>query len=195
MVTMADDDVADESTAPDDVVGEDVKRDLTAAVGAVEDPEMAVGIGALGMVRAVEVDPASGAVAVRLVSTYAGCPAQLFIERDVAAALPGRAVHVGWDPLPWSPDDVTPAGRAALAEVGIAVPAGAGATPTCPYCGGTVEITSTAGSSLCRSLGYCATCRNPVDVLKHPGAPDAAGPAPSPRVTPVPVPTPVAVRR
>lgn len=143
--------------------------ELRRAVEAVEDPEMAVGIGDLGMVRSVTADPATGTVEVHLVTTYAGCPAQMFIERDVAAALPGHTVRVHWDPMPWSPDAVSEAGRRSLADVGIAVPAAADAAPACPYCGAPVQVTSQAGSSLCRSLGYCASCRNPVDVLKHPG--------------------------
>jgi len=58
--------------------------DVTAAVGAVRDPELRLSLAELGMIGPVTVDGSFATVQVRL--TIAGCPAAVSIERDVEAA-------------------------------------------------------------------------------------------------------------
>ena len=57
---------------------------VTAAVGAVRDPELRLSLAELGMIGPVTVQGTSATVQVRL--TIAGCPAARSIERDVEAA-------------------------------------------------------------------------------------------------------------
>jgi phenylacetate-CoA oxygenase PaaJ subunit len=94
-----------------------------AAVREVQDPEYPVSIVDLGLVYDVRVD--GGDVEVEMTLTSMGCPCAHWIVEDVEqrlGALPGaRAVNVEvvWDP-PWTRDRITPAGRAALREAGVA---------------------------------------------------------------------------
>ena len=59
---------------------------INAALATVNDPEIRRPITELGMVESVDVDP-SGAVAVKVLLTVAGCPLKETITRDVTAAL------------------------------------------------------------------------------------------------------------
>lgn len=131
----------------------------------VEDPELPVSIVDLGMVRGVDED-ANGTITVTLVPTFLGCPAQLFIERDIADALPGAQVR--WSAEPWGLADVTDRGREALAELGVVVPDEEGAAG-CPFCGSPeVDITGEFGATLCRRLAFCRSCRSPIEVMRGP---------------------------
>ena len=90
--------------------------------------------------------------------------------RERATQVPGVAqCEVTWLPGGWSGADVTDAGRAALAAVGLVVPDGDGAV-SCPFCGSAdVAATSAFGSAVCRSAAFCQRCRTPVEVLKAKG--------------------------
>jgi ring-1,2-phenylacetyl-CoA epoxidase subunit PaaD len=148
------------------------------ALRAVEDPELPVSIVDLGMVRAVTVS--AGTARVELVPTFLACPALWLVEAEVrerAMAVPGVGqCEVTWLSGGWSGADVTAAGRAALAAVGLVVPDGEGAV-RCPFCGSAdVAATSAFGSAVCRSAAFCPSCRTPVEVLKTKGP---AGPVTS----------------
>lgn len=141
------------------------------ALRAVEDPELPVSIVDLGMVRAVTVS--DGSARVELVPTFLACPALWLVEAEVreqATRVPGVArCQVTWLPGGWSGTDVTDAGRAALAAVGLVVPDGDGPDGgvRCPFCGSAdVAATSAFGSAVCRSAAFCQSCRTPVEVLK-----------------------------
>lgn len=156
----------------------------------VEDPELPVTIADLGMLKELKVvdDEAGRArVHVSLVPTFLGCPAQFIIEasvREAALTCPGvDDVEVAWlDAAAWSLDDVTPAARRQLADVGIAVPNADGQL-SCPNCRvGNVVIDSEFGGTLCRRLGHCDACGDSIEVMKaaNPGdwAPGLAGSLP-----------------
>ena len=153
--------------------------EVALALQAVEDPELPVSIVDLGMVRAVTVS--AGAAVVELVATFLACPALWLVESEVrerAAGVPGvTQCQVIWRPGGWTGADVTEAGRAALAGVGLVVPGDDG-TVRCPFCG-SAEVTATSafGSAVCRSAAFCTTCRTPVEVLKT-KAPAGAAPGP-----------------
>ena len=78
----------------------------------------------------------------------------------------------------WSTDRITPAGREKLRAAGFAPPAprAAGATTLvqlrskafrCPYCGSTdTRLENIFGPTPCRSLRWCASCRQPFEQFK-----------------------------
>ena len=85
------------------------------ALRTVIDPELGVDIVSLGLVRELTVEGAKGDV--RMTLSTKGCPVGPAIVAEVTDAL--RAVGVAaevtleFEP-PWSPDDITAAGRRAL---------------------------------------------------------------------------------
>lgn len=157
-----------------------------AAASTVVDPELPMlTLADLGVLRSVAVDP-TGSVEVALAPTYSGCPAVATMRDDVVRTL-GEAgfddvtVRVSLDP-PWSTDDITPSGRAALLAAGISPPGAAprhdGPVPltlgpprraiACPRCGSAdVELTSEFGSTACKALYRCTACLEPFDHVKE----------------------------
>ncbi|MFI9272822.1 1,2-phenylacetyl-CoA epoxidase subunit PaaD [Kitasatospora sp. NPDC052896] len=162
-----------------------VLPDPAVVAGAVPDPELPVlTLADLGVLAGVE-RADGGAVTVWLTPTYSGCPAVAEMAADVAtrleaAGFPDVRVRLRLDP-PWSSDQITPAGRAKLAAAGIAPPGPAAAGPTpvrlgptrlaavaCPQCGSTeTEELSRFGSTACKALWRCRSCREPFEHLKE----------------------------
>lgn len=143
---------------------------LREAVAAVEDPELPVSLGDLGMLREVGVQAGQGdrRLFVRLRPTFLGCPARFLIEaevRSVARQMTGRDVEVRWESADsWSVADITATGREQLKAHGVAVDDGVGLN--CPYCGSTaLEVLSERGVALCRRLAFCNSCRSTVDIM------------------------------
>ena len=141
------------------------------AVAAVDDPELpGVSVGALGMLHDVVVD--EHGVHIELVPTHAGCPALEIIAADVRAAAsgaaPGADVDVVWRrDVAWSPADVSSGARTTLgAEFTVAFRAIDGSL-RCPVCGSyDVEDRAAVGATRCRSVAWCAACRNVVEVMR-----------------------------
>jgi ring-1,2-phenylacetyl-CoA epoxidase subunit PaaD len=155
----------------------DAARD---AAGAVLDPEVPVlTIADLGVLRGVTVDDA-GRVTVTVTPTYSGCPAMDVIRHDVEAAVHGAGfpeveVRTVLSPA-WTTDWMTEHGREALSAYGIAPPQHRVSTDgpvllslsvRCPQCGSpdTREL-SRFGSTACKSLWACNSCREPFDHFK-----------------------------
>jgi ring-1,2-phenylacetyl-CoA epoxidase subunit PaaD len=150
------------------------------ALAEVPDPEIPViSLVDLGVVRDVEV--ADGRVRVEFTPTFLGCPA-VDVMRDrmeeAVRALGGEPqIDVVLDDS-WSTDRITPAGREKLRESGFAPPApreAAGPTLVqleshafrCPYCGSTdTRLENIFGPTPCRSIRWCATCRQPFEQFK-----------------------------
>jgi ring-1,2-phenylacetyl-CoA epoxidase subunit PaaD len=156
---------------------------VRALVAEVPDPEVPVlTIDDLGVLRDVVVDQA-GHVRVDITPTYSGCPAMESIHADIESRLAAaghRDVEVRLVLAPaWSTDWMSAAGRRKLAAYGIAppsgrAPAGHGGGPVsvglsvrCPQCGSpdTREL-SRFGSTACKSLWRCQSCREPFDHFK-----------------------------
>ncbi|WBB65444.1 1,2-phenylacetyl-CoA epoxidase subunit PaaD [Micromonospora sp. WMMD812] len=150
------------------------------AVAAVVDPEIRVlTIDELGILRAVDEDPATGRVVVTITPTYTGCPAMDVIRADIRRALtaaghPDAEVRTVHSPA-WSTDWISDSGRAKLATAGIAPPTpvrAGGAVPLtlsvrCPRCGSPeTEQLSRFGSTACKALWRCRSCSEPFDHLK-----------------------------
>jgi ring-1,2-phenylacetyl-CoA epoxidase subunit PaaD len=146
----------------------------------VLDPELPmVTIEDLGILRDVTEDD-QGRVHVTITPTYSGCPAMETIREDIVVALElagYQRVDVEFVLSPaWSTDDLTDEGRDKLAEAGIAPPGpvrGSGGTVPlsmsvrCPQCGSLdTRESSRFGSTACKSLWVCGTCREPFDHFK-----------------------------
>jgi ring-1,2-phenylacetyl-CoA epoxidase subunit PaaD len=148
-----------------------------AALETVTDPEIPVlTIADLGILREVSVH--GDVVDVTITPTYSGCPAMNMILLDIKTAL-ARAnvnahVHTRLSPA-WTTDWLSDAGRRKLAAFGIAPPAHTASRralfgqehPVCPHCGSAdTELISEFGSTACKSLHRCRTCREPFDAFK-----------------------------
>lgn len=151
-----------------------------AALADVEDPELPVlSIVDLGVVRRVRVE--GKRVHVELTPTFLGCPALEAMQARAAAAIADLGaeprVEVVLDDS-WSTDRITPAGREKLRAAGVAPPRPrSGEPPTlvqlrrdafrCPYCGSEeTRLENLFGPTPCRSIRYCAGCRQPFEQLK-----------------------------
>ena len=143
----------------------------------VPDPELPVlTIDELGILRDVCEDD-QGRVHVQITPTYSGCPAMETIREDLVDRLTRAGylqVDVEFVLAPaWTTDWITPNARAKLSAYGIALPGRAGRTVgltltvACPQCGSpdTREI-SRFGSTSCKSLWVCSSCREPFDSFK-----------------------------
>ncbi len=150
------------------------------ALAEIPDPEIPViSVVDLGVVKSVEVDDER--VRVEFTPTFMGCPALETMKRqmeETIEALGGSAeVDVVLDDS-WSTDRITPEGREKLRAAGFAPPAprAAGALQLvqlqssifrCPYCGSTdTRLENIFGPTPCRSLRYCASCRQPFEQFK-----------------------------
>ncbi|MFQ5502184.1 MAG: 1,2-phenylacetyl-CoA epoxidase subunit PaaD [Phycisphaerae bacterium] len=154
-------------------------RRVWQALESVKDPEIPViSLVELGMIPDVSVT--SDRVTVRMLPTFAGCPALEVMRNDIhraleAAGFPDPRVEVVFDP-PWTTDRVTPEGLKKLKEFGLAPPRrhrGAGATDasleqvTCPHCNSkNTTLESMFGPTLCRSIHYCNDCRQSFEQFK-----------------------------
>ena len=149
------------------------------AAAAVVDPEIPViTIAELGILRSVTIDQDGRAVA-RVSPTYSGCPAVNAIEIAVETAL----LEAGFEPKiervispAWTTDWITDKGREKLRAYGIAPPAKSSNSKmalfgetvvACPQCGSEqTERVSEFGSTACKALYQCQSCREPFDYFK-----------------------------
>ena len=150
------------------------------ALAEIPDPEIPViSLVDLGVVRDVEVS--NGHVRVAFTPTFLGCPALEVMEHAIADRIRALGaepdVHVVSDDS-WSTDRITAEGREKLRAAGFAPPAPREAAgPTllqlqkpvhrCPYCGSTeTRLDNLFGPTPCRSVRYCASCRQPFEQFK-----------------------------
>ena len=151
-------------------------------IGTVPDPEVpAISVVELGIVRDVTVSDA-GTVTVTITPTYSGCPAMFEIEKDIRTALVdagASSVEVRTVLSPaWTTEWIGPEAREKLRAYGIAPPGRAEPeglitltrarrAVACPFCGSKdTELRSEFGSTACKAIHVCRSCRQPFDEFK-----------------------------
>ena len=145
-------------------------------LSAISDPEVPVlTITDLGMVRSVE--RCGDGWVIGFTPTYSGCPATEHLLGEIRAVMAERGytpVHIvlQLDP-PWTTDWMSPDARERLRQYGISPPqahACHAEMPTdvqCPRCGSThTSLISEFGSTACKALYRCDSCREPFDYFK-----------------------------
>jgi ring-1,2-phenylacetyl-CoA epoxidase subunit PaaD len=155
-------------------------EEIWSAFRELEDPEIpAISLVDLGVIRDVAVE--GERVRVEFTPTFLGCPALEVMRAQMTEAierLGGEAdVQVVLDDS-WSTDRITPEGREKLRSAGFAPPAPRAADEPdllqlkssafrCPYCGSTeTKLENIFGPTPCRSIRYCASCRQPFEQFK-----------------------------
>ena len=152
----------------------------------VTDPELPMlTLADLGVLRDVRTE--DGVVVVEITPTYSGCPAMGVMRADLLLALH----RAGYDDVDvrtvlapaWTTDWISEEGRRKLAASGIAPPAKAPVRPagpvplqlgpttrtaSCPLCGSSdTEEISEFGSTACKALRRCRSCREPFEHVKE----------------------------
>ena len=157
-------------SAPPRPPGSPTEADVHSVLAEVPDPELPVlSVVDLGIVHRVGVT--SDGIDVAILPTFVGCPALDVMRATIAEALQDRfgcpvRVETTFE-VPWTSDRISPAGREALAKVGIAPPADDPNDVRCPFCASAdVAMDSAFGPTQCRSLFYCRACRQPFEALK-----------------------------
>ena len=154
-----------------------LQRAWEVAAGVV-DPEIPVlTISDLGVLRDVAIN--DGCVEVTITPTYSGCPAMNMIKVEIELALErsgfrNSKVRTVLSPA-WTTDWMSEDGRRKLREYGIAPPQAATSRRalfgvqqvTCPQCGSdNTEVLSEFGSTSCKALWRCRSCREPFDYFE-----------------------------
>lgn len=151
-------------------------------VALLPDPEIpVVSLLDLGILRDV-IDDEQG-LRVILTPTYSGCPATEAIAQDVRSALEvagikGARVEIKLSPA-WTSDWISEDGRAKLKAYGITPPNCSAAdalqvvalrrknSVSCPRCASDqTEQLSNFGSTPCKAMYRCLSCREPFDYFK-----------------------------
>jgi ring-1,2-phenylacetyl-CoA epoxidase subunit PaaD len=155
-------------------------EDVWAALAEIPDPEIPViSLVDLGVIKDVEV--VDDRVRIDFTPTFMGCPALEPMQR----AMEAKVSELGAEPEvrvvlddSWSSDRITPEGREKLREAGFAPPAPRAVGKLtlvqlqtgafrCPYCGSTeTRLENIFGPTPCRSIRYCASCRQPFEQFK-----------------------------
>jgi ring-1,2-phenylacetyl-CoA epoxidase subunit PaaD len=158
---------------------------LRIALSAVRDPEIQVlSIGELGILRSVDI-ASDGIPVIAITPTYLGCPAMDVIRADIrevvlAAGYGSVRIETVYSPA-WHTGLIGPQARAKLKAAGIAPPVNSSISPDgrrllgqstvpprCPRCDAecTEEI-SRFGSTACKALWRCQSCREPFEHLRE----------------------------
>lgn len=156
----------------------DLRRRAWEAAASVVDPEIPVlTIADLGVLREVSLD--GDQVEVAITPTYSGCPAMNMIALEIEVALERAGFHrpkvrTVLSPA-WTTDWMSDEGRRKLRDYGIAPPQASNSrralfgeqTVACPQCGSEeTELLSEFGSTSCKALWRCKSCREPFDYFK-----------------------------
>ncbi len=156
----------------------ELRRRAWAAAATVVDPEIPVlTIADLGVLRDVALK--DGRVEVAITPTYSGCPAMNMIAVEIALALENAGfrepkVRTVLSPA-WTTDWMSEEGHQKLRAYGIAPPQAASSrralfgeqAVACPQCGSeNTELLSEFGSTSCKALWRCKSCREPFDYFK-----------------------------
>lgn len=156
-----------------------IDKSFIAILEQVSDPEIPVlSIMDMGVVRSAVFE--DGVVKVEITPTYSGCPAMDVIGDDIKKALEEAGykseINLILHPA-WTTDWITPRGRKALEDYGIAAPLEAEADKDvllhgkkivkCTNCGSqNTRLVSQFGSTACKAQFQCEDCQEPFDYFK-----------------------------
>ncbi|HEX2869181.1 MAG TPA: 1,2-phenylacetyl-CoA epoxidase subunit PaaD [Ignavibacteriales bacterium] len=148
----------------------------------VMDPEVpALSIMDLGIVRDVEVSGQD--LEVTITPTYSGCPAMKTIQDEIISTLKSHGfnnvlIRTVFSPV-WTTTWLSDEARGKLKDYGIAPPAKSEAEEfiplmintdqvSCPYCdSGDTVLRSRFGSTACKALYFCNSCKEPFEYFKR----------------------------
>ncbi|MDY8134588.1 1,2-phenylacetyl-CoA epoxidase subunit PaaD [Aquimarina sp. 2201CG5-10] len=145
----------------------------------VYDPEIPVlSIMDMGVVRSAKV--VNNVVQITITPTYSGCPAMDVLGEDIIKAFAQEGINAKVSLVlspAWTTDWITPRGRKALEDYGIAAPLdeesdkeallGNKKIVKCTQCGSTnTKMISQFGSTACKALFQCEDCQEPFDYFK-----------------------------
>jgi ring-1,2-phenylacetyl-CoA epoxidase subunit PaaD len=150
------------------------------ALAEIPDPEIpVVSLVDLGVIKSVEVEGLR--VTIELTPTFMGCPAldRMRVEMGEAVERMGGEpqIDVVLDDS-WSTDRISGEGREKLRAAGFAPPLPRSDAKLeliqlergsfrCPYCGSAdTRLENIFGPTPCRSIRYCAACRQPFEQFK-----------------------------
>ncbi|MBR0714380.1 1,2-phenylacetyl-CoA epoxidase subunit PaaD [Bradyrhizobium liaoningense] len=160
------------------VTDSDLRQRAWDAAASVVDPEIPVlTIADLGVLRDVALT--GDRVEVAITPTYSGCPAMNMIALEIEIALERAGfrqpkVRTVLSPA-WTTGWMTEEGRRKLRDYGIAPPQPSNSrralfgeqSVACPQCRSEdTELLSEFGSTSCKALWRCKSCREPFDYFK-----------------------------
>ena len=147
-------------------------------LSAIPDPEIPViTIAELGILQSVTIE--EDVIHVSITPTYNGCPAMKAIEDEIKEKLKENGyqkvkVKIVYSPV-WTTDWLSEEAKEKLRKYGISPPGKSNlknpisgdSQVTCPRCKSTdVKLVSLFGSTACKALYTCNTCREPFDQFK-----------------------------
>jgi ring-1,2-phenylacetyl-CoA epoxidase subunit PaaD len=146
----------------------------------VADPEIPViSVVDLGIIRAIRTE-SGGRVHITLTPTYLGCPAMQDIKTAIRLKMHEKGIHKieieeKLNPA-WTTEDISEVGKEKMSAFGIAPPrtkVSAGKLfeeeegIPCPRCQSeNTQLISQFGSTACKALYQCQTCKEPFDYFK-----------------------------
>jgi len=160
-------------------VKQHINQKLIPILEEVYDPEIPVlSIMEMGVVRSAIIK--NSFVKVQITPTYSGCPAMDVIGDDIKKVLKEAGYNSEIELIlapAWTTDWITPKGRQALEEYGIAAPLDAEADKSvllegkrlvkCTNCSSTnTRLVSQFGSTACKAQFQCDDCQEPFDYFK-----------------------------
>jgi metal-sulfur cluster biosynthetic enzyme len=115
-----------EAAAPREAERASVVERLWTALREIEDPEIPVSLVDMGLIVSIEYLATDKTARLQITYTAMGCPAMDMIQDDIRARLlqeinvENVEIEVVWDPV-WTHRQLSPAARASMRELGIAV--------------------------------------------------------------------------
>jgi ring-1,2-phenylacetyl-CoA epoxidase subunit PaaD len=163
------------------VAGDVTRAQILSWLEEVKDPEVPVlSVVELGVVRDVHLT--ADAVTVDITPTYSGCPALDVMSAEIRKTLEGHGigavvVRIRFDEV-WTTEWMSAAAKEKLRAYGIAPPLSVSTEDqlvplrrrlavSCPLCGSSdTEQKSEFGSTACKAIFVCRSCREPFDYFK-----------------------------
>ena len=160
-------------------IDQNIDKRLIPILEKVSDPEIPVlSIMDMGVVRSAVIQ--QDVVKVEITPTYSGCPAMDVIGDDIKKALKDAGYESEIELIlypAWTTDWITPRGRKALEDYGIAAPLDIVADKDvllngkrivkCTNCGSqNTKLVSQFGSTACKAQFQCDDCQEPFDYFK-----------------------------